>query len=158
MHPTNQSPLPFCREIGRSGFVQADENAGASFLAMTRSEIEQQYGPEFFNIHKGLVSFLNKEKMFRVYMGNAYRGTYDIEAVRISDGRGFLDFILQLHSKSEWITGQHFKDLFDCIEAWTHQEFGIPPQQFFDVCHAMSQDAGDVNISAFVDGEWKEDP
>lgn len=105
---------------------------------MSDDELEEKYGPDFFDIHKGLVSYIHAEKVFRIYQGNGYRTTYDMETDRIISGAGMLDFLLQIHSK-EWATGQHLKDLLDCIEQWTVKQFDQYPQVFFDVVCAMNR-------------------
>ncbi len=86
----------------------------------------------------GLVRFDNEHQVFRVYMGAGYNGTYDIDVDRILSGTGFLDFLLQVHSK-EWVTGQHLKDLLDCVACWTYRDHGKFPQMFFDVAGGMNR-------------------
>ena len=63
-------------------------------------------------------------------------------ANRILSGGGFLDFVLQVHSK-EWATGQHLKDLLDCITRWTYRGHGCFPQVFFDVTGGMNRGLDD---------------
>jgi hypothetical protein len=92
----------------------------------------------------GLVRFDSKENVFRIYMGQGYNGTYDMEADRILSGGGFLDFVLQVHSK-EWVTAQHLKDLLDCVTCWTYRDHGKFPQRFFDVAGGMNRDLDDPN-------------
>ena len=58
------------------------------------------------DINVGSVRFDSKEDVFRIYMGQGYNGSYDMHADRIMSGGGFLDFLLQIHSK-EWATAQH---------------------------------------------------
>ena len=86
----------------------------------------------------GLVRFDDENQMFRIYMGAEYLGTYDMDVDRILSGGGFLDFLLQVHSK-EWVTGQHLKDLVDCVTCWTYRDHGKFPQQFFDVAGGMNR-------------------
>jgi hypothetical protein len=107
--------------------------------------------PEFYtpflpdgDITIGLVRFDSKENVFKVFMGQEYNVTYDVEADRILSGGGFLDFILQVHSK-EWVTAQHLKDLLDCVTCWTYRDHGKFPQVFFDVAGEMNRDLDDPN-------------
>lgn len=86
----------------------------------------------------GLVRFDEKAQIFRIYMGAEYLGTYDMEADRILLGGGFLDFLLQVHSK-EWVTGQHLKDLMDCVTCWAYRDHGQFPRKFFDVAGGMNR-------------------
>lgn len=90
------------------------------------------------NITVGLVRFEVETNTFKIYQGMEYRGTYDMNADRILSGGGFLDFLLQVHGK-EWITGQHLKDLLDCVTLWTYREFGKLPQDFFEVIDGMNR-------------------
>jgi hypothetical protein len=90
----------------------------------------------------GLVRFDEKEQVFRIYMGAEYLATYDMEADRILSGGGFLDFLLQVHSK-EWVTGQHLKDLMDCLTCWVYRDHGKFPQKFFDVAGGMNRGLDD---------------
>ncbi len=46
------------------------------------------------DIDMGLVRFDSEANVFRIYMGQGYNGTYDMEADRILSGGGFLDFLL----------------------------------------------------------------
>jgi hypothetical protein len=92
----------------------------------------------------GLVHFDAEKRTFRIYMGGEYGSTYDMEADRIMSGGGFLDFLLQVHSK-EWVTAQHLKDLLDCVTCWTYREHGKFPQAFFDVIGGMNCDLDDPN-------------
>ena len=96
------------------------------------------------DISIGLVRFDAQASVFRIYMGQGYLGTYDMEADRILSGGGFLDFVLQVHSK-EWVTGQHLKDLLDCVTCWTYREHGKLPQPFFDVKGGMNRGLDDPN-------------
>lgn len=75
---------------------------------------------------------------FKIVMGAGYSGTYDIASDRIMSGGGFLDFLLQLHSK-KWATGQHIKDFLDCFEKWCVSEHGKYPQAFLDVIGGMNR-------------------
>lgn len=86
----------------------------------------------------GPVRFGEKQQVFRIYMGAEYLGTYDMEADRILSGGGFLDFLLQVHSK-EWVTGQHLKDLMDCVTCWAYRDHSQFPQEFFDVAGGMNR-------------------
>jgi hypothetical protein len=93
----------------------------------------------------GHVRYDAVERVFRIHMGEAYFGTYDMEADRILSGGGFLDFLLQVHSKP-WITGQHLKDLLDCVTCWIYRDHGQRlPQDFFDVIGGMNRDLDDPN-------------
>lgn len=67
-----------------------------------------------------------------------------MEADRILSGGGFLDFLLHVHSK-EWVTGQHIKDLLDCVACWTYRDHGKFPQVFFDVVGGMNRGLDDPN-------------
>jgi hypothetical protein len=106
--------------------------------------------PRFFkpfdptgDIRCGTVRFDAQENMFRISMGGDYAGTYDMEADRILSGGGFLDFLLQVHSK-EWVTGQHLKDLLDCVTCWVYRDHGQQfPQGFFDVIGGMNRGLDD---------------
>ena len=106
--------------------------------------------PRFFkpfdptaDIRCGTVRFDAAENMFRISMGGDYSGTYDMEADRILSGGGFLDFLLQVHSK-EWVTGQHLKDLLDCVTCWVYRDHGQQfPQGFFDVINGMNRGLDD---------------
>jgi len=90
----------------------------------------------------GLVQYDSKGRVFRVYMGDDFCGTYDMEADRILSGAGFLDFLLQVHSKP-WVTGQHLKDLLDCVTCWLHRDHCCLPQKFFDVAGGMNKGLDD---------------
>jgi len=90
----------------------------------------------------GLVRYDSEERAFRVFRGQDYNGTYDMEADRILSGGGFLDFLLQVHSK-EWVTGQHLKDLLDCVTCWVYRDHGDFPQDFFDVAGGMNRGLDD---------------
>ena len=91
----------------------------------------------------GLVRFDDAAQVFRIYMGAGYLGTYDIDCDRILSGAGCFDFLLQVHSK-EWATGQHLKDLLDCITCWTYRDHGKFPQMFFDVAGGMNRGLDEV--------------
>ena len=65
-------------------------------------------------------------------------------ADRILSGGGFLDFLLQVHSK-EWVTAQHLKDLLDCVACWAFRDHGKLPQSFFDVAGGMNRGLDDPN-------------
>lgn len=104
----------------------------------------QPFPPEG-DIQVGLVKFDVEASLFRIYMGMNYSGTYDIHADRILTGGGFLDFVLQVNSK-EWCTGQHLKDLLDCVTCWTFRDHGKFPQVFFDVVGGMNRDLDDPNV------------
>lgn len=87
----------------------------------------------------GLVRYDADAEVFRVYMGLGYYGTYDMAADRILSGAGFLDFLLQVHSK-EWVTGQHLKDLLDCVTCWVYRDHQkCFPQVFFNVTGGMNR-------------------
>ena len=93
----------------------------------------------------GLVRYDAKERVFRIFIGAGYIQTYDMAADRILSGGGFLDFLLQVHSK-EWVTGQHLKDLLDCVTCWVCRDHGGRfPQDFFDVMGGMNRDLDDPN-------------
>ncbi|MFA6176599.1 MAG: hypothetical protein WC765_08485 [Phycisphaerae bacterium] len=92
----------------------------------------------------GLVRFDAKGNIFRVHMGGEYFGTYDMSADRILSGGGFLDFLLQIHSK-EWVSGQHLKDFLDCVTCWSYRDHGKFPQDFFDVAGGMNRSLDDPN-------------
>lgn len=96
------------------------------------------------DISMGVVRYDSENDMFRIFMGQEYNGTYDIEADRILTGGGFLDFLLQVHSK-EWVTGQHIKDLIDCVTCWCYREHHKFPQMFFDVAGGMNRGLDDPN-------------
>ncbi|GAA5117115.1 hypothetical protein JIN84_17885 [Luteolibacter yonseiensis] len=93
--------------------------------------------PPAGDIEMGLVHFDAVQNAFKIYQGAECDGTYDINADRILSGAGFLDFLLQVHMK-EWVTGQHLKDLLDCVTCWLHREHGKLPQDFFDVIGGMN--------------------
>ncbi|MCP4269699.1 MAG: hypothetical protein GY777_29695 [Candidatus Brocadiaceae bacterium] len=98
------------------------------------------------DIRCGLVLYDAEERVFRICIGAGYIQTYDMKADRILSGGGFLDFLLQVHSK-EWITGQHLKDLLDCITCWVYRDHGGRfPQDFFDVTDGMNRGLDDPNI------------
>ena len=91
----------------------------------------------------GLVRYDSEGNMFRIFMGHDYKGTYDMETDRILSGGGLLDFLLQVHSK-ERATGQHLKDLLDCVTCWVYRDHGHRfPQDFFDVAGGMNRDLDD---------------
>ncbi len=91
----------------------------------------------------GLVRYDVEANTFRIFMGAEYIGTYDMEADRILSGGGFLDFLLQVHTK-EWASGQHLKDLLDCVTCWVYRDHGQRfPQGFFDVVGGMNRDLDD---------------
>jgi len=95
------------------------------------------------DINCGLVRYDAEENVFRVLIGQGYIQTYDIEADRILSGGGFLDFLLQVHSK-DWVTGQHLKDLLDCVTCWVYRDHGHRfPQDFFDVAGGMNRGLDD---------------
>jgi len=94
--------------------------------------------PASGDIAIGTVRFDDEQQMFRIYMGGDYGDTYDIAADRILSGGGFLDFLLQVHSKS-WVTAQHLKDLLDCVTCWAYRDHGKFPQMFFDVAGGMNR-------------------
>jgi hypothetical protein len=106
-------------------------------------EVHKPFLPQG-DITVGLVRFDAQTNVFRIYMGQGYNGTYEMEADRILSGGGFLDFVLQVHSKV-WVTGQHLKDLLDCVICWTYREHGKLPQAFFDVIGGMNRDLDDPN-------------
>ena len=83
------------------------------------------------DIPMGKVLYSEADDTFKITMGSGYRGTYDMAADRILSGRGLLDFVLQIHHK-EWITGDHLKDLLDCVTCWVYRDHGKFPQVFFD--------------------------
>ena len=95
----------------------------------------------------GLVLYDSQERVFRIHMGADFRTTYDMQADRILSGAGFLDFLLQIHSK-EWVTGQHLKDVMDCVTCWVYRDHGGRfPQEFFGVAWGMNKgldDPGEV--------------
>jgi len=94
------------------------------------------------DIRIGTVVFDAKENMFRIYEGKESDDTYDMAADRILSGKGLLDFVFQVHTK-EWVSGQHLKDLLDCITCWTYREHGKFPQEFFDVAGGMNSNLDD---------------
>jgi hypothetical protein len=85
----------------------------------------------------GTVRFDEEKDLFRIYIGAEHADTYDIAADRILSGGGFLDFVLQVHSKP-WVTAQHLKDLIDCVTCWVYRDHGKFPQDFFDVAGGMN--------------------
>ena len=85
----------------------------------------------------GLVRYNAEDESFQIYMGANYSGTYDMKADRILSAGGVLDFIWQVHHHP-WITGQHLKDLLDCITCYTEREHGQLPQLFYQVTHAVN--------------------
>ncbi len=111
--------------------VQQWMNSGAN------PEVFKPFSPEG-DIPMGLVLFDDEAQVFRIYMGSEYHGTYDIGADRILSGTGFFDFLLQVHSK-EWVTGQHLKDLLDCVACWVYRDHGKFPQVFFDMAGGMNR-------------------
>lgn len=58
--------------------------------------------------------------------------TYDIMFDRISNARQFTEWMFHLNDKS-WMTGQHFKDLLDCLEWVIREKTGEHPIGFYDV-------------------------
>jgi hypothetical protein len=91
----------------------------------------------------GSVLYDSKERVFRIHMGADFRTTYDMQADRILSGAGFLDFLLQIHGK-DWVTGQHLKDLMDCVTCWVYRDHGHRfPQEFFGVAWGMNKDLDD---------------
>jgi len=91
------------------------------------------------DIPMGTVLYSEADDTFKITMGPRYSGTYDMAADRILSGRGFLDFILQIHHK-EWITGEHLKDLLDCVTCWVYRDHGKFAQEFFDAIGGMNAD------------------
>ena len=89
------------------------------------------------DISFGTVRYDETEQMIRVQMGGHFRGTYDMAVDRILSGRGLLDFVFQIHHK-EWCTGQHIKDLLDCLTCYTYREHNQFPQMFFDSAGGMN--------------------
>lgn len=85
------------------------------------------------DIFCGLVRYDQKERTFKITIGAGYRDTYDIQEQDIMTSEGFLDFLLQVHSK-DWATPQHISNLLDCVTCWAHRDHGQWPQVFFDVC------------------------
>ena len=83
------------------------------------------------DISIGLAAFREKENRIELLI-DSDRNVYDIECDRILSGRGFFNFLLQVHSKT-WATPQHIYDLLDVITCWTSREHGELPQIFFDV-------------------------
>ena len=95
------------------------------------------------DIQCGMARYDAEKNVFRITMGGDYAGTYNMEADRILSGAGFLDFVLQVHSK-EWVTGQHIKDLLDCVTCWVYRDHGHQyPQKFFDVIGGMNRGLDD---------------
>ena len=98
------------------------------------------------DIFCGTVSFDAEKSMFYISIGGDEGGTYDMESDRILSGGGFLDFLLQVHSK-EWVTGQHIKDLLDCVTCWIYRDHGGQfPQMFFDVAGRMNRGLDDPGV------------
>lgn len=92
----------------------------------------------------GLVRYDKAHRVFQIYMGQDYNGTYDMEADRILTGAGLFDFLLQVHSK-DWVTGQHLMDLLDCVTCWVYRDHGGRfPQEFFDVAGGMNRGLDDT--------------
>jgi hypothetical protein len=58
--------------------------------------------------------------------------TYDIPFDEIQTPQQLTDWIFQLHEKS-WMTGQHFRDLFECLEWVIREKTGMRPIQFYKV-------------------------
>lgn len=104
---------------------------------------EKPFPPEG-DIVIGLVRFDAQNSKFRIYMGADYYGTYDMDSDRIMSGGGFLDFLLQVHSKP-WATPQHLSDLLDCVTCWTYRDHGKFPQMFFDVAGGMNRNLDEPN-------------
>lgn len=99
------------------------------------------YAPSFNSngkINIGLVSYDSKKGVFKIIIGSDYNGTYDIEIWRISDKKGFLDFLLHIHSK-EWITGQHLKDFLDCFFCVVHLKTGEYMQEYLGCVWGMNE-------------------
>ena len=86
----------------------------------------------------GSVSYESKKGLFKIIMGGVYDGTYDMEISRISDKKGFLDFLLHIHSK-EWITGQHLKDFLDCFFCVVHLKTGEYMQEYLGCVWGMNE-------------------
>jgi hypothetical protein len=87
--------------------------------------------PDSGDIAIGLAAFREKEDKIELLI-DSDRNVYDIACDRILSGAGFMDFLLQVHSKP-WATPQHIYDLLDVITCWTYREHGKFPQLFFDV-------------------------
>ena len=85
----------------------------------------------------GYVTYDHKSGVFHIFKCGDDKYPYSMEASRIAcHGRGFLDFLLQVHSK-EWCTAQHILDLLNCVTCWAVREHGEFPQKFFGVCAAL---------------------
>lgn len=97
--------------------------------------IDPDYPPKYSEF-TGLVEY--DGEAFKITMGAGYAKTYDMETDRIMSPSGFLDFLLQIHSK-DWITGQHLKDVLDAYEKWCLAEHGKYPQDFLQVTHGMNR-------------------
>lgn len=99
------------------------------------------YAPSFDSngkINIGLVSYNSKKGVFEIIVGGDYRGTYDMEIWRISNKKGFVDFLLHIHQK-EWITGQHLKDFLDCYFCVVHLKTSENLQQYLGSLNGMNE-------------------
>ncbi len=104
---------------------------------MHSMEIPQPF-PERGDIVFGLVRFDAEAQMFRIYMGLGYDSTCAFSSDEVLSPSGFLDLLFRIHS-TDWITGQHFKDLLDCVTCWAYREHGRFPAEFFGVMGAMDR-------------------
>jgi hypothetical protein len=57
--------------------------------------------------------------------------TYDIAFSHISNARGFTEWMFHLNEKT-WMTGQLYKDLFDCIDWVIYEKTGQRSIQFYN--------------------------
>jgi hypothetical protein len=91
------------------------------------------------DIECGLVRYSEESDSFNIYEQQG-RTQYKIEAVRILSAAAFVDWMWQLHSK-EWFTGQHAKDLMDCLCCYIYREHnGQFPQDFYQITNAINED------------------
>jgi hypothetical protein len=94
----------------------------------------------------GSVSYEAKKGLFKITMGGCYDGTYDMQIWRISDKKGFLDFLLHIHSK-EWITGQHLKDFLDCFFCVVHLKTGEYTREYLGCVWGMNETPSNDTMS-----------
>jgi hypothetical protein len=80
----------------------------------------------------GTVRYHADADEFRIFTRSGFP-SYDFAAERILTGAAFSDWLWQLHH-TEWFTGQHAKDLLDCLCCYIYREHnGQFPQAFYQV-------------------------
>src|ERR1043165_9798862 len=80
----------------------------------------------------GTVRYVADEDLFRIFTQSDFQ-TYDFAADRILTAAAFTDWVWQLHHK-EWFTGQHAKDLLDCLCCYIYREHNEQfPQTFSQI-------------------------